>query len=450
MSNGSIMELVAKGKLDEDIIDMKNDTSIFNYKISKKNKYTKGDEIFYPKGNTGWGNTFRVYIDRKGDLLYGLYLIIKLPKLSINNLNTLIPQDELDTTSKYRVKYSDFIGNVIVEKISLYINGQLIDEQQGDYMQFYTDLYVSDSNRKLMIGLDDILNKPNVKINSEYIYVPLKFWFCNEFSKPLPLIALQNSEIYVDIKFRNFSECVSVLEMDNNNQLYYSNIIHKEVPIEDVFLQANFYYLDLEERKKMALEEYEILITQSQVRSMNFLNNANLLIDFNHIIKDIFFLIQPNNNKQYGDYFNFSTKMDYPTPNLNPLSTNSYKLFTLEAERHLLSKARILFNGIERVGWRDAKYYYYMQNHENYCSSLYTYIYMYSFNAKPTSYNNNSGCNFSRLDNAYLQVEINHDKINLGEGITTTTANNYELKCYATNFNILIIKNGLAGLKYNN
>jgi hypothetical protein len=57
MSNGSIMELVAKNSFDEEITDIKNNTSIFNYHINKKNKYTKGDEIFYPKGNAAWGNT---------------------------------------------------------------------------------------------------------------------------------------------------------------------------------------------------------------------------------------------------------------------------------------------------------------------------------------------------------------------------------------------------------
>jgi hypothetical protein len=30
------------------------------------------------------------------------------------------------------------------------------------------------------------------------------------------------------------------------------------------------------------------------------------------------------------------------------------------------------------------------------------------------------------------------------------TDDTYELKCYATNFNILVIKGGLAGVKYSN
>ena len=200
MSNGTIIELVAKSMLDDDIIDNTNNTSLFNYNIKKYNKYAKSDTMFYSEGNMNWGNTVRFNIEKKGDLLYGLYVKIKLPKLSISNLNTPQIQDETDFNSNYRVMYTDYVGNVIIEKASLYINGQLIDELYGDYMQVYTDLYISDWNRKAMLGLDDIINSPNLKIDSEIIYVPLKFTFCTDTNKPLPVIALQHSEIYIDIK----------------------------------------------------------------------------------------------------------------------------------------------------------------------------------------------------------------------------------------------------------
>jgi hypothetical protein len=179
-NNGPILDLVAKGKLDEDLIDIKNESSIFNYDNDKCNKYAKGDTIFYPVGRPNWGTTIRYNIERKGDLLYGLYLVVRLPKLSVSLLNTPTPQNENDPSCKYRVHYTDFIGNAMIEKISLYFNGMLIDEQHGDYMQFYTDLYISDWNRKAMLGTDDIMNKPNLKIDSENIYVPFKFWFCND------------------------------------------------------------------------------------------------------------------------------------------------------------------------------------------------------------------------------------------------------------------------------
>ena len=111
MSNGSIAELVAKGAQECELIDVNNKSSLFDFDIIKKNKYTKGDTIFYPQGTGNWGNTLRINIEKGGDLLYGLYVKIKLPKLSINNL--LIPNSqppsEFDILSPYRVMYTDYV-----------------------------------------------------------------------------------------------------------------------------------------------------------------------------------------------------------------------------------------------------------------------------------------------------------------------------------------------------
>lgn len=451
MSNGPILDLVAKGQLDEDIIDIENKQSIFKFDIEKKNKYTKGDMINYPQGRPNWGNTVRFNIERRGDMLTSLYLVVKLPKLSVSNLNTTDAQDENDPDCKYRVRYPRFIGNVLMEKATLYINDAIIDEIYGDYCQLYTDLYFSDWNRKAMIGLDDIFNRPNLKIDAESVYIPLSFWFCNNEYKPLPILAMQNSNIYVDIKFRNFNECTTILELDDNNILCHSNIIHQELPLESAFMISNYYYLDLEERKQVASQDYELLITQCQVRTTNMSNlSANLSLKFNNVVKDMFFFVQPERNKKYGDYFNFSNKMDFPPVEL--INNVNKKLWDLEPKRHLLSRGRLLFDGIERIEWRDAKYFYYMQNHENYENKIESYIYLYSFNIDPTKYSNNSGANFSRIEESYLQVEIKPDKFIVNYPILTTypRETNYELKCYATNFNILIIKNGLVGLKYSN
>ncbi len=449
-SNGSIMELVAKGKLSEDVIDIKNENSVFNYEFDKKNKYAKGDTIFYAEGRSNWGNTVRYYIERKGDLLYGLYLKVQLPKLSINNLNTPQKQDEKDSSSKYRVRYTDFIGNALIEKVSLYFNGQLIDEQYGDYMQHYTDLYISDWNRKAMLGMDDCMNKPNLKIDPECVYIPLKFWFCNNVEQPLPIIAMQNTEIYIDVKFRSFNQCINVLELDPNNNLFVSNFTHSEVPIEDSILQANFYYLDLEERKQMATKEWEIVITQAQMRSVDFNSNSSLEIDFNHVVKDMIFFVRSSKTKAEGEFFNYSAKTNYPPHEFNGAPGFDYNLWRLEPKRHLLSRARMLFNGIERIEWRDAKYFYYMQNHENYQNTLLSYVYVYSFNLNPTKDDSLNGCDFSRLDNAQLQVEVKPHGFYLGGNNYYPTDDTYELRCYATNFNILVIKGGLAGIKYSN
>ena len=110
----------------------------------------------------------------------------------------------------------------------------------------------------------------------------------------------------------------------------------------------------------------------------------------------------------------------------------------------------MMFNGIERIEWRDYKYYYFLQNHENYKNTLESYVYVYSFNIGPTKDSNYSGCNFSRLSNAQLQIVSNPNNfpVDTNPIIRYPVYDSYVLKCYATNYNVLIIKNGVCGLKY--
>lgn len=440
MCDGSIMELICTSNLDNEI----NNASLFKSDI-EKHKYSKGDLLFYPQGQLNWGNTIKINIDKKGDLLYNLYIVVKLPKLSINNL--ILPNNNLNENNPneiYRVKYVDFIGNILIEKVSLYINDKLIDEITSDFMQVYTDLYISDWNRKAMLGYDEILNKPNLKIDPDIIYIPLQFWFCKEQYNPLPIIALQYSDIYIDIKLRNFDECVSVLEI-HNNILYHSLIKHKQVPIESLCLQANFYYVNLEKRQELAMKDYEILITQAQYKSINFKNKTHLDINFNYVVKDLIFYIQSSINIKNNEYFNFSNKLKIPSIDFKPINNT---LWNLTPKRHLLKRARILFDGIERVEWRDVKYFYNMQNYENYKTFLDSYIYLYSFNISPKSTGNNVGCNFSRITNPQLQIELIDNPTNIYNIFNININDNYELKCIVNNYNILIIKNGLASLKF--
>ena len=123
MQNGSIIELISKGQLDEDITDKTNKSSLFNFDITnKKNKYSKLDFFYYPQGKANWNTTSRFYIKHDGDLLYGLYLKIKLPKLSVKYLNVTPTPNEYNTPSTpYRIKYTDYIGNAMIKKVCLYI-----------------------------------------------------------------------------------------------------------------------------------------------------------------------------------------------------------------------------------------------------------------------------------------------------------------------------------------
>jgi len=65
-------------------------------------------------------------------------------------------------------------------------------------------------------------------------------------------------------------------------------------------------------------------------------------------------------------------------------------------------------------------------------------IYSYSFALKPEEHQPSGTCNFSRIDNAVMQVGLN----------TVTTAS--KLDIYAVNYNVLRIMSGMGGLAYSN
>ena len=81
-------------------------------------------------------------------------------------------------------------------------------------------------------------------------------------------------------------------------------------------------------------------------------------------------------------------------------------------------------------------------------------IYLYCFSIDAKSETPTGSLNFSRLDNAQLQFTINEETRDHFKNIRRTTENykanddNLEINIYATNYNYLIIKSGMAGLAF--
>ena len=101
-------------------------------------------------------------------MLGSMYLVAKLPKLQSSNI---------ENNNNYYFRWSNYIGNLLIENVKLFIGGQLIDEQTGEFKQLYTDLYDDDWNKLCLIGMDETLITPKDDyILPTFIYIPLKFW----------------------------------------------------------------------------------------------------------------------------------------------------------------------------------------------------------------------------------------------------------------------------------
>jgi len=487
MSEGPLTELVAVGAQNIDLVTNDPKSSIFQDPIKKITNFSKASFAVHHKGKADWGSTVKFNIERKGDLLSTVYLVLNLPSISVADIDTNIALKKNPLTSDLRVVWANVLGYAAIEKASISIGGQLIDEQAGEFMQLISDMH-DDWNRFYMLGHDGVMNRPSTYIEGQSIYIPLKFWFTQNINKALPLIALQHHKIEIEIKIRNFENLVNVLKVvkdeSGSTTLIHTNHKIKKKSIKNSHLDCTYIYLSPEERKVIAEKEHKLLITQSQERKYNIRNNT-IELDFNHLVKEIFFFVQPKQNLDEGEIFNFSGKLKYPPAKFNDIqfqnTSNKTNLKTDEnppkdileintgmkkiniakdlwdeiPDRHYLKRARILLNGNERVQWKDQKYFYYVQPYENFKNPNSHHYYTYSFSANSRSLGNYGGCNFSRIDNAQLQIEFNkpiNKKVSRVSNSTVKIGDNSDgiLSVYAHNFNYLIIKGGMAGLQFNN
>lgn len=457
MSRGALLQLIAKGEMDKYLYDNNIENTLFKKSFKKITNFAEAHISQYPISSSTWGNTITFKIDRYGDLLSNMYLVLKIPQISVTDI---IGKSENPRTSEYRVKWKDYLGNLLIDTIKFKIGGQTIDEQTGEYIQFYTDLYDTTWSKLCMIGHDESMIIPSTKINEQYLYIPLKFWFCNDIENALPIIGLQYHEIEVEIKLKNWDDLYHVVKKVTNeisiseSETSKNNFEHTTEKLtkkhfDDLRLDCNFIYLDIEERKIMAEEKLEYLITQTQYIKTSCKPIDSINLNFNHPVKEIFFVIQNKDIFNLGEIFNYSGKSKYLPVNI---STITESLWDQIPNKHLLSSASLELNGVDRVVKKDYKFWHYVQNYEHYRNTVLHNIYMFSFGLS-NSFSSGS-CNFSRINNAELKINlidntnefIHHDDdskiVSIGPGT------NSQISIYANNYNILVINGGMGGLMF--
>ena len=464
MSRGALLQLVAKSEIDNYLIDQTIKTTVFNNTIKKISNFSEVPFSFYTTGASTWGDIVRFRINKIGDLLTHMYLVLKLPNLSVEDINDCPdPNDNNITNSKLRVKWNDFIGNTIIENVILRIGGQKIDEMSGEYLQFHTELYDLCWSKLCMVGHHDSLTFPQTTIEEQYVYIPLRFFFCNDVTKALPVIALEYHDIDVEIKLRSWDYSHLVLSQVNNydgvsTEVSKKKFSHTDYHITkkeftDIRLDCNFIFLDEQERINMVKKRHEILITQTQKIIIQCNKSDAVYLNFTNPIKDLIFAFQRNDYFNLGEILNYSGKpLFIPLDGSTIEATITDRLWEQIPDKHLLENMNIEFNGIERVPQRDYKYWHYVQNYENYKTKMEHNIYMYSFGLNNKE--NMGSCNFSMIDSVRLNIELSKPKTypfltgSTGKTITVGPNNHITAKIYANNYNIFVIESGMGGLMY--
>ena len=347
-------------------------------------------------------------------------------------------------------------------------------------------------------GLDGALygtGSTQYNTNSIYVNIPLNFWFNKNTAVSLPLIALQYHQVKIEVNFKERQQAyvypTRVLDdhtassgLDRKKTLGYKSFINtlgktigsntastteKTVTTEEQ-LYVDFFYLDSPERDIFANEpSHEYLIEQVQFAGEHDISNEEKYVEhqipftFNNPVKEIIWTCKekkPRNIMGHtgltGTPGNTGAIITEEIAEFVPVSAPSprYSFGTLTVGNDPYQKyrsyyhvggkyaidvesANLFLNGqkfTEPLPGLNFNYVEPLKFHTNIPQE--GYIYIHSFALRPEEYQPSGTCNFSRIDSSYLNIKSGYSGLS-------------SINIYATNYNILKIQSGMAGLAFN-
>ena len=258
-----------------------------------------------------FGHTVTCNINRNGDLITNMYVVVKLN-----------PQDANYVDWGYVNKF----GHALIENVKIEIGGSKIDEHYSEWLNIWYELTHKSGQARgyaRMIGDIPDLNIVHSDSRISYqLYIPLQFWFNRNNGLALPLIALQYHDVRVTLKYRDQNSCINYL---GPKQPIFSKSL-----IADSYLLIDYIYLDSDERKRFAQASHEYLIEQLQFTGSETITanqNQKYQLNFNHPSKYLIWvshLEKYNNNKYHWlsyipnySYYNSNITELLSLPNIN-------------------------------------------------------------------------------------------------------------------------------------
>ena len=173
---------------------------------------------------------------------------------------------------------------------------------------------------------------------------------------------------------------------------------------------------------------------------------ANSFIDASGLFQDA----GAHDESSVGAWWNTGAGASYNLPNLGQTGTESsvsdagtFVLTETSLDMHCwgdnpVVTAKLQLNGQDRFSEREGTYFDLVQPFQHHTRNPDTGINVYSFALRPEEHQPSGSCNFSRIDNATLQLVLSNATV---EGTKTA-----KVRVYATNYNVLRVMSGMGGL----
>lgn len=201
----------------------------------------------------------------------------------------------------------------------------------------------------------------------------------------------------------------------------------------------NYVFLDNEERYLYLTRNHEYLVQVSENVTEETFNSSNIKynLHFVHPVTSLYFRVMLEQNITNKDYFEFSK---YPLVEKDIFSNNGYVGSELVKTESLLKSVKMYINGQQLSNIDEPKFYNYLQNMKYFGGKGNEFIYKYSFGINPLDDNQpNGSINFSKIDDAYLQLNLDGD---------VNYQNPVRVRAYAINYNIFRIINGIGNFVF--
>jgi|SRR5210317_40209 hypothetical protein len=327
-------------------------------------------------GTFNGGNEIVVPIRSKGDLLS--YVWIEKGGINTPGVNTegLISTDDTSLT-----------------EFSLHIGGQEVCRMDSLYVQGIHNVMLRDSQAKSTFTVTTSEISDNAKgvsgSKSDYYIIP--FFFSEDWTKSLPLVALQYHDVELRIKCRS-----KLQNLGATPKIY-----------------GMYAYLDTAEREHFTTQDHELLITQIQYQPVTKTDTSIDLTYFNHPIKSLHLTTSNVSGTGWSNDYSFDKASLY----INGLALfeNMSNTFhhNVVHEMHTTTVAPSTLDALPVFSWP-------------FCLTM--------NRAQPSG-----SLNFSRIDNAKLTIQS--PKSDARDGL---------YRVYGVNYNILRIKDGMAGIAFSN
>jgi len=365
--SAALIDLVSKGAQDV-FITGQPQVSFFRQNYKRHTNFAMRPERVDYIGTFGASNEVVVPLRSKGDLLS--YIWIEAGGIATPGGNNAM----FDTSASQPTTFQLWIGGQkVCELDSLFVQG------------VHKVLYNTNAAKASMAYTVE-----TIQANSKGDHYVIPFFFGEDWTKCLPLVALQYHEVELRIKLQD------QYSVAGTPKIY-----------------ANYIYLDTDERKFFTDNEHELLITQTQYQPGTQADTEFDLTYFNHPVKAIHLVPGDRDDSPWDEHYTFESASLY-------------------------INGTALFENMSNV-------YHHEVVPEMHCTAIGSgtldedTVYTWPFCLELAKSQPSGSLNFSRIDNAKLLLN------NVTSADSTKPA-----RVYAVNYNILRVKNGMAGVAFGN